>query len=212
MAYKGKSNIEILKDYVAGVRPFMQVGYTKAKAVRKVGDRWTEKGIEWEQKTWGPTRVNAQADNIREMVVQKCKCGQDIKYGSRRDSLFFAKTGMCENCVINHETNLRILGVYDSYERYKLLSNEFGFLKDAKQKLKETLEFIKKDDGTLKVLCNSEGYIEKFKGKNIGEFEAQVKDDLKLIGVRIKVVGKAKNEAKKVYKSLCKKSKLPSYV
>jgi hypothetical protein len=212
MAYRGKSNIDILKDYVAGVRPFMQVGYTKAQAVREVGERWTEKGIEWEQKEWGPCRVNRQADNIREMLVQKCKCGQDIRYGTKRDVLFFSKTGMCENCLINHETDLRILGIYEIYERYKLLSNEYGFLKDAKQQLEESLAFVKKDDGTIKVLCNSEGFIEKFKGKNVDEFEAQLKKDLKLIAFRTKVIGKARNEAKKEYRALCKKNKIKNYV
>lgn len=213
MSYKkSKTNIEILQNYLDGVRPFPQSGYTKAKAVRKIGDRWTQKGIEWEQKEWGPCRVNRQADNIRDMLTQICKCGQNIRYGSKRDSLFFAKTGLCEECLIGHETDLRILGIYDIYERYKLLSNEHAFLKDAKQQLSESLEFVKKDEGTLKVLCNSEGYIEKFKGKNVDEFETQLKNDLKLIVFRTKVVGKAKAEAKKEYHSLCKKNKLKIYV
>jgi hypothetical protein len=212
MAYKGKTNIEILKHYMEGTRPFPIFGYTKGKAVRKVGERWTVKGIEWEQKEWGPSRVNSQADSIRGMLVQKCKCGQDIRYGTKRDSLFFSKTGLCENCVIKHETDLRILGIYEIYERYKLLSNEHAFLKDAKQQLQESLEFVKKDDGTLKVLCNGEGFIEKFHGKNINDFEPQLKEDLKLVTFRIKVVGKAKNEAKKEYRALCKKNKLKIYV
>lgn len=211
--YKGKSNIDIVKNYLAGERPFVQVGYSGEHKDRKVGDQWTDgQGVTWEKKAWGIVRVNKQADSIREMLQQKCKCGQVIRWGTKRDELFFQKTGLCENCLIQHETELRILGVYPAYERYKLLSNELGFIEDAKEKLEETIDYIKKDDGVLNVLCNSEGFIEKFEGKNVDGFLKQVKDDLGIFKKRQKVVSKAKLEAKREYVKLCKKNKLTAYV
>jgi hypothetical protein len=211
--HKGKSNIEIVKDYLAGERPFVQVGYQGEHHDRKVGERWEDlQGITWEKTKWGVTRINKQADSIRKMLEQKCGCGQDIKYGTKRDELFFQRTGMCENCLINYETGLRVLGIYDTYEQYKLLSNEYGFVVDAEQKVNETLEFAEKDDGSLSILCNGEGFLEKFHGYNSEEFIKQVKADLKILRKRIVVVGKAKEKAKKNYEKLCKKFKVKAYV
>ena len=62
---KNKSNIDILRDYVAGERPFIQVGYTGEKnKYRKDGDKWKDKnGIEWERKNGQNVRLTkSQAD------------------------------------------------------------------------------------------------------------------------------------------------------
>ena len=53
-----KSNIAIVKDYLAGVRPVAQFGYTGKKYLKRaVGEHWTDaKGIEWVQRESGPER------------------------------------------------------------------------------------------------------------------------------------------------------------
>ena len=119
-----KSNIEIVKDYLAGVRPVTQVGYTGQEYVRRVvGERWIDKsGQEWEQKGCGPQKVNRVANLIREAIgVEKCRCGQEINYGSRADHLFFRKTGLCEACLIDYETKLRVLGNWAAMKKARVL-------------------------------------------------------------------------------------------
>jgi hypothetical protein len=213
--YKNKSNIDILKDYVAGVRPFTQVGYVgNANKYRKNGDRWKDKnGIEWEKKDGRTIRLTkTQGDMIREMINQKCKCGQEIKFGSRLDHKFFNRTGMCENCLINYETKLRILGIYPAYERYKVISYELGFVKEARDKVKEVIKFFSENSGDIEMLCNSEGFIERWKNNNSDEILKNAKNDLKLATKRIALITKAKNEAKKKYVDGAKKYKLEIYV
>src|SRR5437762_8981525 len=101
---KSKSNLEILSDYLEGKRPFVQTGYSPKSIRRKIGSIWTDKkGIKWEQKNGFKTRVNKQADLIRKLSEQKCKCGQNIKFGNRLDKILFPKTGMCYECTINEE-------------------------------------------------------------------------------------------------------------
>ena len=197
----GKSNIDILKDYVAGVRPFSQIGYTgKQYAKRKVGERWTDaKGIEWIQKEFGPVTVSRVGDIVRAARDQKCKCGQDIKWGSRLDHLFFTKTGLCESCLIDYETKLRILGIYDDYEKFKVLSNQLGVFEDAKAQIESAIKFFEEGSGDVEMLCNSEGFVERWKNTNRDQILKDAKKDLRIARKRIAEVKREKNSYKKKY-------------
>jgi ribosomal protein S8 len=209
-----KSNIDILKDYVAGVRPFVQVGYNGISyKKRAIGDKWTDaKGKDWEQRESGPVTVNRVADIVRAAKEQVCKCGQQIKWGSRSDQRFFNKTEMCENCLITYETKLRILGIYDDYEQYKMLSNELGFLKDARSKIKECLKFFSESSGDVEMVCNSEGFIERWKDINKDQILLDSTRDLKLATKKIAAITKLKKEAKKKYIENAAKYKIETYV
>jgi hypothetical protein len=203
MSFKNKSNISIVRDYLAGVRPITQVGYTGKKYIkRKIGERWTDaKGIEWEQKESGPSRFNRVAELIRETIgLQKCnKCGADVKWGSKHDRLFFRKTGLCEECLINYETKLRILGIYGDYETYKMASNELGATVDLKSKIKETIKYFMAGDTDVTMLCNSEGFTERWKTPNTEEIITNAKKDLEETDRRIDALIKIRDECKEKY-------------
>jgi hypothetical protein len=197
-----KSNIDIVKGYLAGERPFIQVGYTPPAPTRKEGEQWVDtQGVCWEQKTGYKVRVNPQANLIREAARQKCACGQEIQYGTHLDGKFFVKTGRCFDCIIKEETELRILGVWPTYEKYKLMSNYLGFLEDMKQKIEESIKYFETESDTLKVLCNAEGFIEKFTGLNTPELLKSAKTDLREVSKTIVTVTKNKAKAKKAYET-----------
>ena len=211
----GKSNIDILKDYVAGVRPYIQVGYKgNVDQYRKEGEHWVDaKGIEWEKKDGRNVRITkTQGDLIREMITQKCNCGQVIKWGSKLDEKFYNRTGMCSNCLIDYETKLHIVGIYPDYEQYKMISYMLGSLKDVKEKLKEVIKFFTENDGTIEMICNSEGFIERWKNTNKDEILQSAKKDLKIARQRITELTKARDEAKKKYVEGAIKFKLETYV
>lgn len=212
--YRGKSNIDIVRSYLEGSRPWVTVGYTGVQYVKRaVGEHWTDNsGQEWEQKASGSQKVNRVANLIREAIgVQKCKCGQEIKYGGRADRIFFSKTGLCENCLIDYETKLRIVGVYPEYERYKVVSNEIGHLKEAKAKIEEIVEYFMHNDGDVTMLCNEEGFTERWKNTNKEQILEDASKDLKLCKKTITALTKIKNEAKKNYQAGAKKYKLEVY-
>lgn len=203
-----KSNIDIVKGYLAGERPFIQVGYTPPTVVRKEGEEWEDaSGQRWRQTKGGKVSVNAQADMIRKMTQRKCACGQDIRFGSRLDSKFFLKTGKCFDCIIKEETELRALGVFQYYENWKMISNYLGFLEDLKQKIEDSVKYLSTESDTLSVLCNGEGFIEKFKGMNSTELLESAKKDLDDVKKAIAKVIKDKVKAKKIYASELKKAK-----
>ena len=197
-----KSNIEIVKGYLAGERPFVQVGYQPPPPIRKEGDQWEDsRGIWWEQKHGYKVRVNKQADSIRAATVQRCSCGQNIQYGSRLDDKFFIKTGKCFECVIKEETELRVYGVFGHYENYKLLSNYLGYLEDTKQKIQDSIGYFERESGELSILCSGEGFLEKFQGLNSADLLKSAKKDLKEVCESINKVTKDKAKAKKIYES-----------
>lgn len=206
-----KSNIEIVKDYLAGVRPVIQVGYTGKEYVKRaVGERWTDKGgQEWVQRESGPQKVNRTADAVREAIgVQKCRCGQDIKWGSKADRIFYMQTGLCEGCLIDYETKLRILGIYDDYEKYKLASNELGATKDLKAKIRETVKYFESGDTDVTMLCNSEGFMERWKTTNAEQILKDAKNDLKEARRRIAALTRIRDEQKAKYVEACAKYNL----
>ena len=212
--YKNLSNIDILKKYVTGERPFIQFGYVIPDKKRNIGEEWQDvKGITWRQENGFQTRINKQADIIRSATVNKCNsCGRDIRWGSRLDKVFFNKTGLCESCLIDYETKLRILGIYDIYEQYKMLSNELGFLNDAKRQIEDVIKFFSDGNPEISMVCNSEGFVEKWKDINREQILTDSKKDLKLARKKIIAITKAKNIAKKKYIAETVKYKLEKYV
>lgn len=203
-----KSNIQIVKDYLAGERPFVQVGYSPPNMKREEGEQWEDnQGIKWKQRKGYKVRVNEQAEIIRNAIKRTCQCGQEITYGGKLDEVFFSKTGKCFDCIIKEETEYRVLGVYPQYEKYKLLSNYLGFLEDMRNKITDSVAYFDAEEKNMDVLCNGEGFIEKFKGLNTGELLKNAKKDLVEIKKALTIVKKDVAKAKKIFTSALKKAK-----
>jgi len=211
-----KSNIDVVKDYLSGNRPYVQIGYTgDINKYRQEGETWVDSdGIEWYRKNNHNVKLTkTQADVIREAIgKQKCKCGLEIKWGTNFDRLFFIKTGMCQDCLIDYEHKLRLVGAYPLYEKCKVFSNQIGCLKDIKAKLLETIDYFSNGDGSIEILCNSEGFREKFHGTNKEQILADAKRDLKDCNKWLRVLTKERNDAKRELKKKASEFKLEIYV
>ena len=206
---KNKTNLQIVSDYLNGHRPWVQIGYTAAVKKRKIGEQWVDTtGVKWEQRDGYKTRVNEQAKIIRDASKQVCSCGQEIRFSGKLDELFYRKTGKCFDCLIKEETEYRVLGVFHLYERYKLISNYYGFITDMRSKIEDSIQYFEKDEGkSLDILCNSEGFIEKFKGLNTMELLENAKKDLREVDKTIETVTKDMKDAKKLFEQELKNAK-----
>ena len=159
----GKSNLAIVRDYLNGERPFIQVGYTSDSdfASRKEGEIWTDaKGKKWIKKNGFKKAINNISSNIIDATKQVCKdCKMDIKWGNKYDQAFFNKTGRCHECVVKFESKLRLQGKFEDYEKKKVLQNQLSISKDLKTKIEESLNFVESNqkisfpngDGTVDV-------------------------------------------------------------
>ena len=162
---KNMSNIEMVKSMLKGERPFLQVGYTGDEGkyiIRKVGERWTDAhGKHWIQKEYGPQTETPVMDIIREEMKRKCsKCGKDIVWGTRQDEKMHAKTGICFDCQIALETDLKVKGLYPAYEKQKMLNNELSYLKEVKKYLSESKIYLEEHD--VFTYVNSNGLVEQW--------------------------------------------------
>jgi hypothetical protein len=180
----GKSNIEILKNYVAGERPFTQVGYEGEKIElkdRKEGDIWEDgKGKKWIKTSYGVRSYNPTADIIKEERDKAWICkktGKNLKFShTKYDKIALEKTGMCFDALIEYETELRIKGLYKDYAAKKVFKNQLAYLKDLKQKLEESYKYT--DEHKVLTYVNSNGDIDEWSNESRVELMQNIKDDL----------------------------------
>jgi len=162
-----KYNIEIIKQLMDGENPFYQSGYGPKRIKRKEGEEWTDgKGKTWKIKSGAKISVNKQMDTIRNMLKRICTgCGQDMDFTyDRLDHKVFPKTGKCYKCLELEEFELRVSGKWEDYEKKKIMKNKLGMLKDFKEKVIETIDFLKNDTGKMEDVM-SNGDIVTFRGK-----------------------------------------------
>lgn len=142
----GKSNLAIVRDYLDGVRPFIQVGYTADSdfASRKEGEIWEDaNGKKWIKKNGTKRAINNVSSSTIESTKRHCKdCNMDIRWGNRYDEILYNKTGRCQECLAKFETKLRVEGKYDDYEQNKLLRNQLSQAKEFRTKVQESFDFV----------------------------------------------------------------------
>lgn len=154
----GKSNLDIVKDYVEGNRPFVQVGYDPNlnNSKRKEGEEWEDgQGNKWIWKNGSKRKVSKLA-NIK--IEQRCSiCNADMKFGNYLDDRFFPKTGKCYDCSISFDSKLKTLGVYADYERYKIYNSLLSEMKDFKKNIIESIEYLEKNTDQKLQFFNDDG-------------------------------------------------------
>lgn len=173
-------NIDIVKSYVAGERPFVKVGYTgdiNKYIIRKEGETWTDSsGKNWIHKNGVTKTVTRVMDIIREEINQKCtECKCEIRWGSRHDSKIHAKTGMCMDCLIKAETQLRVEGKYKAYEKKKMLSNELAHLKSLKKHIEDSKTYL--EEHKVFTFVNSNGLVEEWDNEASDNVRKSLKKD-----------------------------------
>ena len=142
----GKSNLAIVRDYLNGERPFIQVGYTADSefSSRKDGEIWEDaNGKKWIKKNGTKRAINNVNTSIIESTKCRCKdCNMDIRWGNRYDEILYNTTGRCQECLAKFETQLRVKGKYDEYEQNKLLRNQLSQAKEFRTKVQESYNFV----------------------------------------------------------------------
>jgi hypothetical protein len=139
----GKSNLSIVRDYLDGTRPFIQVGYDENLALqsRKEGEEWEDSnGVKWIKKNGYKHRVSKKAQYVFE---QRCTvCNADMKWGNHLDQKIYPKTQRCYECNIEFEGILKSRGIYNDYEKFKMINNELSMMKDFKSKVVDSINYL----------------------------------------------------------------------
>ena len=146
------------------------IGFTDAKQKaeknksRNVGDIWEEKigntvyTIEQKDGFRVKRPKNAVAQEVREYLNSYPNCQKDCCKTSYNhlDKKMRKIHGMCYDCVIDMEHELRKQGKYEEYENEKIRNNKLAWLKKAEEDVQalkkaytESQQFVTNSDGLM---------------------------------------------------------------
>jgi hypothetical protein len=134
---------------------------------RSIGDVWIEKhpitGIEyeWEQKdgyrTKRPLNLGKNVDEIRNYLRTFQNCPKEVctcVTPTNLDERFKKLMGMCHDCVVTMETQLKIKGKFNEYALDKIKNNAEVFIRQTdqevaqlKRELSQPINFVEGADG-----------------------------------------------------------------
>lgn len=121
-----------------GSKTKTQIGFSTKKEEHTEGDVWEENG-----KTWtiidGIKQTITKLDSIKELTKfpLKCPCcNKAMKYDAYNKKMYNIH-GKCFNCVIDMETQLKIEGKFEEYEKNLLNQNKLSHLEEFENALDE---------------------------------------------------------------------------
>jgi len=174
-------------------------GADKEVVKRKVGERWTdETGKSWEQHEAGKIEVSELGDIMAETraylaKLNSCKADdcQTIKLG-RIDKKLISKTGYCTTCLAKKETKIKLDGLWQAYEDYKIYNNMISYGKDIVSQFQQAYNDAKQEYEVV----NEDGTIEKWSmERDVNELKAEILTDITRFEEEIQQAIKLRNEA-----------------
>lgn len=171
----------------------------KKNEKREVGETWTDSdGSIWEQKEFGKVKKSALSDTMAEVrqylqQLNSCKNKEckTIKL-SRTDKKIVSKTGYCSNCLAEKESKIKIDGLWDEYESYKVYSNMIAYGSEVLAQLNQAYNDAKQEYE----YANEDGSIEKWSmDRPIEELKAEIKQDIENIQKEIEDISKRRDES-----------------
>ena len=193
---KKLKNIKAVNEMLLGehkTQTKKSISFEGKKFVKKeVGETWIDDdGQSWEQKNGYRVKVGKFA-KLREDLKAFPNCNKETCTciePSQADLKMKAYHGMCLDCVVEMEHDLKLKGEYDEYERTKLLNNAEAWLKEAEVE-KEVLK------STIKAsFINEDGSIEEWDGLSEDEMVTKIDEGFKTF--KTNFIDKLKNKETK---------------
>lgn len=102
--------------------------YVPNKVERKDGDTWTDdNGKQWERKGGTNRSITKLQSAKRPWWCPKCS---HLMKGKADDKMWIIR-GMCHRCVIQIETQMRVEGKWDRYERSLMMRNAMAMAREG---------------------------------------------------------------------------------
>ena len=176
------NNVKAVKEMIAGThrtqtKNTVTFGEGKDFVKREVGEQWTDdEGNTWEQKKGYKIKLGKLSE-LRNEINTFPKCSKEVctcTNPTRNDLKMKVIHGMCFECVIDMEHQLKIEGKYEDYERKKLLENGKAWLKQAELE-KEALKVAIKAR-----YINEDGSVEEWDGVTWEEMEEKIENEFRI--------------------------------
>jgi len=175
------NNIKAVKEMIAGnhrTQTKNTVGFDEQKEFvkREVGEQWTDNdGNIWEQKKGYKVKLGKLSelrDSLKDFPNCKEGCTSHMN-PTRNDLRMKVIHGMCLDCVVEMEHNLKMEGKYEEYERSKILENAKAWLKQAELE-KDTIKLAMQAR-----FVNEDGSLEEWDGMSWGEMEEKIENEFR---------------------------------
>jgi hypothetical protein len=127
------------------------IGYTKSEEARNVGDVWEDTHSKYEKKEGYvlKTGKNSEAfQEIRKYLEKQSKCNNsDCKTikKSDKDLKFIKNGGFCMDCTIEREHEIKIAGVWQEYNDYKVWTRMIVYGKTKLEAYKQSIGDLKEE-------------------------------------------------------------------
>jgi hypothetical protein len=174
------NNIKAVKEMIAGnhrtqTKNTVAFDAHKEFVKREVGDQWIDDdGNTWEQKKGYKVKLGKLSE-LRNTLKDFPNCKKDTCTShtnpTRNDIKMQAIHGMCLNCVISMEHQMKIDGTYSEYERKKKLENAKAWLAQAELE-KDTIKLAMKAR-----FVNEDGSLEDWDGGSWEEIEEKIETE-----------------------------------
>ena len=189
---KKLQNIKAVKQMLDGTHKFQTkktIGFSDAKQKakknekRNVGDIWDEEinGIMYTIEQKNGFRVkkpkNSVMSEVREYLNSYPNCQKECCKTSYNhlDKKMQKIHGMCYDCVIDMEHQLRKEGKYEEYEQTKIRNNALSWLKKAEQDVEHLKQVYTEDYTTV---AGADGQLETWKARMTpAEFENKIEKE-----------------------------------
>lgn len=137
-------SINDVKDLLKGSHASQNsitVGYSGEVAetiTRNSGERWFDAdGNEWEQKEGYKLKLGKEwQQELHSYLNQFANCPKEVctcTFPKKMDEKMKNIHGMCFDCVVKMEHNIRLEGKWDEYEKEKVKANALAWLKEAER-------------------------------------------------------------------------------
>lgn len=176
---KKLQNIKAIQKMLDGTHAFQtkkSIGFTDAKQKanknkkREIGEIWEEKigNVVYTIEQRNGFRVkkpkNSVAEEVRKYLNTYPNCRESCcktEFGPV-DEKMRTIHGMCLDCVVDMEHELKKQGKYEEYERKKMTENAMAWLKRAEQDVKMLKEAYTQASSTV---MNADGHLEHWSAK-----------------------------------------------
>lgn len=113
------------------------VGFSRTEDIHEEGDVWEQDGKTWTIEDGVRVSVSklSRARKLHQIPLVCPKCGKPMT--SRLDKKFYPLHGICYDCLVRFEDDLKRAGLYKDYEKALLKNNIKAFTEELKQRLED---------------------------------------------------------------------------
>lgn len=124
-------------------------GYEGDSKRRKVGDVWEDEYWRYEQKDGYVSKTGKNHEvyqEIRNYIKSKKECQNSEckkeKFGPT-DKMLIQQTSFCVDCLVIMEAEVKLIGLWNEYEKWRMFRKAIAMAKDAKAQIEQAIKDLK---------------------------------------------------------------------